>query len=60
MVVLGANLLLSSADIDACSSLVASSKILVTNFEIPYATVLAALRLAKSHNGTLVIILYKK
>lgn len=54
--VLGANLLLSSDDVKSCERLIQNCKILVANFEIPYETVLAGLKLAKTHNGNYPIV----
>lgn len=51
--VLGANLLLSSDDIKSCEQLIKTSKILVANLEIPFETVLTALKIAKTNNGEL-------
>lgn len=50
LVILGANLLLSAADLDTCVDLIRTSNILVTNLEIPIDTALYSLKLAKSNN----------
>ena len=50
VVVLGANTVLSPADIDAAASEIASVDVLLTQLEIPIATVQHALELAKQHN----------
>ncbi len=53
IVILGANLLLSSEDIQKCEGLIKGSKVLVTNLEIPFETAFSSLKLAKSNLGLL-------
>jgi ribokinase len=50
VVVLGANTVLSLADVDAAEGEIASADVLLTQLEIPLATVQHALELAKRHN----------
>lgn len=50
VVVLGANTVLSPADIDAAESEIASADVLLTQLEIPVNTVGHALELARRHN----------
>ncbi len=50
IVVLGANLHLTSDDVEKCSDLIKNAKILVTNLEIPVQTALNSLKLAKENN----------
>lgn len=52
IVILGANLLLSSDDISSCENLFRNSKMLVTNLELPLKTVVTALKLAKLNKLT--------
>ena len=51
MVILGANLLLNTADLDTSIKLINTSRILVTNLEIPIDTALYSLKLAKNKSG---------
>lgn len=49
VVVLGANLALSPADVDAAAAAIASADILLTQLEIDYSTAAHALQLARQH-----------
>ncbi|KAK7488622.1 hypothetical protein BaRGS_00020075 [Batillaria attramentaria] len=49
VIVAGANLLLSEQDVAAAESVISKAKVVVCQLEVPPATSLAALKLAKSH-----------
>ena len=53
MIVSGANLLLDEADVMAAESHIRGSKVLLSQLEISQDTTLAALKLAKQHDGIL-------
>lgn len=53
MIVAGANLLLSEQDVSNAAELISQAKVMVCQLEVPPATSLAALRLAKTHGGQL-------
>ena len=51
VIVPGANLLLSESDLQSAEQLVSSSKVVACQLEITPAVSLAALKMAKKHNG---------
>lgn len=55
IVILGANLHLTTDDIKNCENLIKNAKILVTNLEIPVETALYSLKLAKANQCIYII-----
>ena len=51
VVILGANLLLTSEEVESCEHLIKRARVLVTNLEMPVEAVKTSLRLARKHNG---------
>ena len=49
-VIPGANGLVTSADVMAAESVIASADVLLLQLEIPVVTVIAAIRIARQHN----------
>ncbi|HEV8297159.1 MAG TPA: ribokinase [Acidimicrobiales bacterium] len=54
IVVLGTNLLLSTADVDAARDAIASAQVVVSQWEVPIATVVAAFEIARAAGVTTV------
>ena len=53
VIVLGANLLLSSEDLSAAEEIIAGAKVLICQLEIEHEITLKALQLGKKHGGML-------
>ena len=51
MIVSGANMLLSCADVDAAEERIRNAKVVVTQLEIEPSVTLHALKLARKHGG---------
>ncbi len=60
VIIPGANSRLSPDDVTNASGIISNAKVLICQMEVPNDTTLEALKLAKKHNGTEIIVIIMK